>query len=424
MPRTVKTIEQREQEQAEKLVSEEEVRKLSELTQESIDDIANKLYDDVIGHAKYIEDRNGYSTIIPGRELNSFTQPEHWAIYYYEHHKGESGRKYIEQIIMAAIRPALMKLANDMLWERGTSKYIATKELSTGEVIKYAKPEIIDDMVSEAVLKFLIDIRYKYNPFNNKGFAALTTFGHYNFQYSMKKFLGEEDQISYKDNEALAKIKRIDDYFAEKGLSNPSSIDYVYAAETLGINGMTESLVDRLKKKKHAAEESIEDLPIPDTSDVEGTAIRNERDRMIDIILDQIGEYDKFAKMALLAFMEYRPSPEIEKRSKYEGNDIKGRMKYIKEYFVENYYPEDKYGPLSVNTFSRLLEIAKEEFAYRSKQMGFFKRDTIDGDVYGLNLDSNEYIEDSLAYIGQYIQEYNDDDKEYDFNRKYIPRYA
>lgn len=424
MPRTEKTIEQREQEYVEKLVPEEDVRRISELTMEGIDDIANKLYDDVIGHAKYIEERNGYSTIIPGRELNTFTQPEHWAIYYYEHHKGQSGREYIESIIVAAIRPSLSKLANDMLWERGTSKYIETKELSTGESIRFAKPEIIDDMVSEAILKFLIDIRYRYNPFNNKGFATLTTFGHYNFQYSMKKFLGDEDQTSYKDNEALGKIKRIDDYFAEKGLINPSPTDYVYAAETLGINGISESLVDRLKKKKYAADKSIEDFAIPDNSNVESTAIKNETDRMVNIILDQIGEYDKFAKMALLAFMEYSPSASIEKRSKYESNDIKGKMKYVKEFFVEHYYPEEKYGPISVNTFSRLLEIAKEEFAYRSKQMGFFERDTIDGDIYGLNLDTNDYIEDSLSNIGQYIQEYNDDDIEYDFNRKYIPRYA
>ena len=423
MPRKKKTTEQREREASEKLVSEENVISLSKLTKEELERIINKLYDDVIGHATYIEEKNGYTTIVPGRELKDFTPEEHIAIYYYEHHKGSSGKDYAEAIVQYAVRPMLQNLAGRMLWDRGTSKYIETRELSTGEKIKYAKPDIIDELVQNASLDFLENLRYKYNPFNEKGYSKLTTYNNYNFQYSMIKALGEDDQTSYKDNEALGNLKRIDEYFREKGLSNPSSTDYVWAAEVLGINGITDTLVERLKRKKHAVEDSIDDLPIPDTQDVESIAIKNERDRMVNIILDQIGEYDKFAKWALLAFMEYTPPPKIVKRSRYEGSEIKGRMKYIKEYFVEHYYPKEKYGPITINTYTRLLEIAKEEFAYRSKLMGFFQRDTLEGDVYGLSLDNNEYIKDYISNIEQNIEEYNDDDKEYTFDRKYDPRY-
>ena len=55
--------------------------------------------------------------------------------------------------------------------------------------------------------------------------------------------------------------------------------------------------------------------------------------------------------------------------------------------------------------------------------MGFFQRDTLEGDVYGLSLDNNEYIKDYISNIEQNIEEYNDDDKEYTFDRKYDPRY-
>lgn len=427
MPRKKMTTEEREKQAKEKLVSEENIIQLSKLTKEDIDGIIDKLYDAVVVHARIHDEKYGYSTIIPGRELMSFTPEENIAIYYYEHHMGEAGRKKVESIVSLAIDPFLRKLAQDTLYKRG-GKYVETVNAGTEQENSFAKPDIVDVLVQDVIVNLLESMRYKYNPFNEKAYSSLWTYSNYSFDYWITKSLGEDDQTSYKDNATLGYIKRIEEYFLEKGLNNPRTIDYVYAAEALGINGITESIVDRLKNKNRAVDKNEKYEEIPDNAYTEGMAIdniiKNERDKMINTILDQIGEYDKFAKMALIAFMEYTPEQKIINRSKYEGEEIKGKMKYVKEYFVNHFYPEEKYGRISINTFTRLLEIAKEEFAYRSKQMGFFKRDAIDGDIYGLNLDDNEYIQGYIANIGQSIQEYNDDDKEYAFYKKYDPRYS
>ena len=409
MPRREMTIEEREEKARDRIVPRGVVIQCIDLSESEIDRVIDSLYEDVIVKAKYSE-KNGRLIIKPGRQASEFTMREYICLYFYEHHKGELGRKKAEEIVSIAIMPEIEKRAVDLLKKRSDAG--ARHYYENGQ----PNPDLLDDLKQEAWLVAQTELRFKYDPVNNE--AKLTTYIFNNIIYAMVKFLGDMDNISMKDNQALGQMKEMDDYLAGKGMTEKRPADYVFAAKVLGFNGWTEKKAERLlKERKRAVFESIEDLPISVNQNIEEVVIKDERAKMINTILDQIGEYDRFAKWALLAFQEYSPPPGTEKRD----SDTKGRMKHIKDYFVKHYYPKERYGEITVKTFTRLLQIAYDEFRYRSELMNFFKRDTADGDVYGLNLDYDDTLQSYMEDIETTIEEYNENDFDYEFDRKYIP---
>ena len=411
MPRQKLTTEQRENRARDKIVSRDMVIHVIDLTEEEIDAVVDKMYDDVILKAQYGETSDGLN-ISPGKLASEFTMEEHRAMYFYEHHKGEAGRKKIEEIVSFSLMPLLGERAYKILKNRGSGgcgKYLG----EDGQPSRI----LVDDMKQEGWLEAQTQLRYNYDPIRN-GKTKFTSYIFRNVDYAMVKFLGDLDNISMKDNQALGQMSQMEDYLEERGIKDKRPADYVFAAEMLGFNGWTEKKAERLSKERRiAVADPIDALPLSVNFNIEDTVIRDEREQMINIILDQIGEYDKFAKWALLAYEEYSPPAGTDGRS----SETKGKMKHIKDFFVKHYYPKEKYGDISVKTFTRLLQIAYDEFRYRSELLNFFKREKAEGGAYGLNLDYDDTLKSYMEDIEMTIEEYNQNDYDYEFDQKYIP---